>query len=615
MAASDLESVRAELRRLGYLSHGVERFLLQDALRPRPPWRALLTLAAKVAGLAGAPVAVAAAFALAGANGALTASPLDVLALFAHLCLPIAAAVGAAFLGLCAVLGLALRLWPARGVETLALLLALAAVGGAAALAFWRGRFLLASLPGWALAAATVGGPLLAYALVRVLYDGLLALAIRLTALPPRGARLSRRSTALALAAAVVLVALPLALAARPPAPPVAAILPAAPGGRVLLLGIDGVLPEEFDYLLARGDLPGIEALLAAGGWVASYQREEVAPATFWTTVATGRAASGHGMAALDSFRPLGVETPLLRSGPLRLYWQRAALPLGLAEYRPVLANRRAAWALWELAARGGLPVAAVNWWATFPAEPLPGLVLAHGAYQLLAESAPGALAPESARSRIEELRRAAAGPAGPRDPLAAALPPDAAAAVLERALIPDRFYRQALARELAGAPRAAALYLPGLDLAADGWRGGDVALADLVRQELAAADSLLAGVAAELGALAVVLDPGRRVDLSGRALAGRALAGRALAGRILFWRRGGCAAPAAGVEPRAVAAALLRELGLPQSAELLEPPGDCPWPEPPARLAAYPPRPATGPGPAPVSEEYLRNLRALGYL
>jgi hypothetical protein len=614
MPASDLESVRAELRRLGYLSHGVERFLLQDALRPRPPWRALLVLALKVAGLAGAPVAVAAAFALAGANGALTASPLDVLALFAHLCLPIAAAVGAAFLGLCAVLALALRLWPARGAEALAPVLAIAAVGAAAALGFWGGRHLLADLPGWALAAAAVGGPLLAYALVRVLCDGLLALAIRLTALPPRGARLSRRSMGLALTAAVVLVTLPLLLAARPPAPPAAAILPAAPGTRVLLLGIDGVLPEEFDYLLARGDLPEMGRLLAAGGWVASYLREDVAPATFWTTVSTGRAASAHGVAALDSFRPLGVETPLLRSGPLRLYWQRAALPLGLAEYRPVLANRRAAWTVWELAARGGLPIAAVNWWATFPAEPLPGLVMAHGAYHLLAEGSPGALAPQSARSRIEELRRAAAGPlessaaSGRRDPLAAALPPQAAAAVLERALVPDRFYRRTLERELERAPRAAALYLPGLDLAADGWQGGDVALADLVRQELSAADALLAGAAPEppeIGALAVVLDPGRRGGP----------AGRALAGRVLFWRREGCAAPQARVEPRAVAAALLRDLGLPQSAELLEPPGDCPWPQPPARLAAYPARPAAAPGPAPVSEEYLRNLRALGYL
>src|SRR5262245_2868966 len=34
-AQDDLDEVRSELRRLGYLNHGFERFLLQDALRPR----------------------------------------------------------------------------------------------------------------------------------------------------------------------------------------------------------------------------------------------------------------------------------------------------------------------------------------------------------------------------------------------------------------------------------------------------------------------------------------------------------------------------------------------------------------------------------------------------
>ncbi len=35
----------------------------------------------------------------------------------------------------------------------------------------------------------------------------------------------------------------------------------------------------------------------------------------------------------------------------------------------------------------------AVNWWATFPADALPGAVVAHGAYALLEEGVEGALA------------------------------------------------------------------------------------------------------------------------------------------------------------------------------------------------------------------------------
>ena len=48
----DLDGVRSELRRLGYLDRGFERFLLQDALKPRQPARALLGLIAKVGLLA-----------------------------------------------------------------------------------------------------------------------------------------------------------------------------------------------------------------------------------------------------------------------------------------------------------------------------------------------------------------------------------------------------------------------------------------------------------------------------------------------------------------------------------------------------------------------------------
>src|SRR6185503_19481281 len=216
------------------------------------------------------------------------------------------------------------------------------------------------------------------------------------------------------------------------------------------------------------------------GGRVFRYAREEEPPASFWTAVATGIPGPDHGVSSLDSFRPLGVRTPLARSGPLRAWWSRVEVPLGLAEYRPVLANRRRAFTVWELASRGGEPSLAVNWWATFPAEALPaGLVVAHGAYQLLGERGEGALAPEAARGEMAALAAAAARGGADRR-LAAALPGPAAASVLDRALGPDRFYREVFARRMRESPRAAALYLPAADIAADGWRGGDVALADL---------------------------------------------------------------------------------------------------------------------------------------
>ena len=248
--------------------------------------------------------------------------------------------------------------------------------------------------------------------MIKLVYHGLLALAIRLTDAPPDRRLFSRRGLGFGILSAAFLLTLPAVLAAargeRVEAPP---SLPEAPGERVLLLGIDGVLPGEVDYLLKTGDLPVLSRLAGESGGVRAYSRTPEAPASFWASVATGLPTPEHGVAALDSFRPLWVSTPLARTGALRAYWSRIEVPLHLAEYRPVLANRRSAFTVWELAARGGSPVVAVNWWATFPAAPLPGLVIAHGGYQLLREGAAGAVASvgEPAESRPESGRRSPA--------------------------------------------------------------------------------------------------------------------------------------------------------------------------------------------------------------
>lgn len=674
---AELERARLELRRLGYLDHGLERFLLQDALRPRQPLRTMTLLALKVGLLAGGVLAAALAVALVAANGSVASSPLDLPVLFLHLFPPVSAAAAVAFLALASAVLLVLRFYPVRRIDAVALATALAVGLAGLALALWEARETLAGSGAAQRLALGLGAAAAAYALVRLVYQGLLALAIRFTERPPAAGLLAwrwRRWVSGAVLAGVLLLAVPVVLAARGAEPPPPPLLPVAPGERTLVVGLDGVLPEEAEYLLRRGDLPAMAELLRGGGRLLRYARADEPPAAFWTSVATGLAPPGHGVAALDSFRPLGVRTPLARSGFMRAYWSRVEVPLRLADYRPVLANRRSAFTFWELASRGGAPVLAVNWWATFPAPPLPGLVLAHDAYQLLREGAAGAVSSPPAAAEAVELRReaqaVAAAPLAPAgllaplgnpagaarreeasgnraagddsasrrgaedagadtgagkrgaDPgarvavddsgawrlLAAALPPAESAAVAERAVRPDAFYRRVFGDNLfrpGGPPRAAALYLPGLDIAASGWRGGDIAFADLVRAELAAADRLLARAMRQpgWGTVAVVLDPGRRLPRGG--------------GRVLLWRRSGCGAGPAETTPEAITSGLLRTLGLPQSAELSPPPLQCRWPEPPATVANYGrPQPRRLPGaPAEDAEEYLRNLHSLGYL
>ncbi|HTQ78840.1 MAG TPA: hypothetical protein VMM92_02505, partial [Thermoanaerobaculia bacterium] len=83
--------------------------------------------------------------------------------------------------------------------------------------------------------------------------------------------------------------------------------------------------------------------------------------------------------------------------------------------------------------------------------------------------------------------------------------------------------------------------------------------------------------------------------------------------GRVILWRRAGCSA-AGRLAPEAVAAALLRAAGLPQSAELPPPPSGCSWPPPPATLTSYG-RPNASKAKPEAGGEYLENLRSLGYL
>jgi hypothetical protein len=411
------------------------------------------------------------------------------------------------------------------------------------------------------------------------------------------------------------------------------------------MIGVDGVLAQEADYLLRRGDLPALEALLEEGGVWLRYPHRSGAPATFWATLATGLPEAAHGVSSLDSFLPWGMTTPLARNGPVRPYWRHFAVPLGLARYLPLLSAERKAPTVWELTSRGGAPVVAVNWWATFPAVPLPGLVVSHGAYQLLAEGAPGAVASSTqpqwvaatvARAReASESSKEAALPgfgsgSGPGSGSGSGSGSGLGAAVLERAVKPDLFYIDTFREALRPPPKLAALYLPGLDLAADGWQGGDLPFADLARFLLQAMDETVGQGAPAFETIVVVLDPGRRGGQEGR---------------VLLWTRGGCSdarakehraadpspvpagAPGDGnaapevlpevlpeVEPEALSSALLRTVGLPQSRELPEPPPLCHWPAAPHVVPTYGHRLQAEGAPA-ADEEYLKSLRSLGYL
>ncbi|MBZ0112371.1 MAG: hypothetical protein K8J08_07930 [Thermoanaerobaculia bacterium] len=620
---SHLEEVRDELRRMGYLTHGVERYLLQDALRPVEWRRTVLRLALKLGLLGGASMSLVSALLLAHWNESLRRDPFDLIPLFFHL-LPLWFLLfGGFFLILAGAMALALKRFPGLRLSMLSLYLAVAGLGlGLAAGAWWmRGEIVHSA--GWPGALVALGAAVAAYAVARLLYHGLLALAIRLTDRTPRerAERLQWTFVGVALAAALASLVSASLLAGGEAR--VADVLPSGPAGRVLVVGIDGLLGPEFDYLLARGDLPVVGGLLETGGVSLTYARPDVDPAALWTTVATGLPSPLHGVAAVDSFRPRGLHTALTVNGPFRSYWDSIERPLGLSEHRPVLANRRSALTFWEFAARGGAPIVAVDWWSTFPAQDLSGTVVAHGAYQLLAEGVAGSVAPASELERLRGLLdpdRVTREDSVTREDersleIARSALGAAADSVVERALRPETFYREAFLLEIRPETRAAALYLPALDLVASDWAGGEVAFVDLVRSEVTAADRTL-GQALEVGewdTVVLIADPGRRSEGTANPQTGRSSDPRS--GRIILWNRRGCdAARGDAVALEQVAAGLFRALGLPQSAELPDPPQACRWPIAPVTIDTFGRREVELAIPK-EGDEYLDNLRSLGYL
>lgn len=623
----ELGEVRSELRRLGYLDHSVERYLLQDALRPERPVAAMWRLTAKVGGLIGTPAALLTGLVLAAVNGHLGQSPFDLLPLFLHLLPPVVLTLAAGFLALAALLVVLLRVRHVRRIEGISFGMAMLTALAGVVVALWQGYGFLPVLPRWQVAALLLAMPFMAWAVLEVVHGGLLTLAIRLTDLAPEKPSSHGRWIVLGLVLATFLGMLPVALDAGrrveegPPGLPTS-------DRSLTVIGVDGVLATEVDFLLGAGELPALAAALDAGAVLLPYARRAgAAPSSFWTTVSSGVDAPEHGMESLDSFRPVGVSRPLLRSGLLRPYWSLLSR-LGLAEYRPVLSSHRAAWAFWELAGRGGSDAVAVNWWGTFPAEATAGATVAHGAFQILADGATGgAVEPASILPAMRLLaadvrEEEGAVPEALVDGLRRVLPEDDVQRILDRALRPSVFYRRAVSSLLARRPetRLVALYLPALDIASGLADPGSIAMSEMVRWQMRSVDRLLADVpmeTAELGAVVVVFDPGRRG------------AGDPLTGRVLIWTPEGCSRAAEGaltledlaledlalenLAPKDLGAIALRLAGLPQSGEIGEPPAVCRWPAPPLTVPSYGPRhPARQ---EERSDEYLEQLRSLGYL
>ena len=607
---SSVDAVRDELRRLGYLEHGLDRFVLSGA-GPRSAARASARAATRVGLLGGLLFGAALTLAAAALDPRLRGEPRDLLVLSVYLVAALAVVTGLVTFGG----GLAAGWWARRRQRrpgptvSRNVGVALGILGLGYVALWWRAHAWGAPLP------TQIASALLGLALCAALgrFGALAAVAV-LTAggmgdrLPE--ASLSRRRMVPLLIAAALLLGGAVAGAAYLSASdgraaPDFAVVPT--GVRIRVLGLDGLDPRMAEQMIARGEMPRLRALLAEGAHGLLRAEPEQVPAIVWTTIATGRGPEAHGIRSTGARRLPGMRVPMPLTGDdafaRALGTATDLLRLGRAQ--PATSVLRGAKTFWNVASEKGLRVGAVNWWATWPADAVNGYVVTERA--LFKVEKLGAFERETAPPEIFPRLRPLA--------VSAAAAPDRPRAIDEFAVAASRLLRGTVP------PDVEAVYLPGLDIAtmqhvgesgAADLAGLDARL-DAVRAYYRFVDGLVGEVVDATDpadTLMVIGDPGRLARRSGTA-------------EGILVLRGGPVHPGdlGPVSERDIAPTVLHLAGLPASRELegrvleaaLSPAFR--GAHPVRTVASYGRRAPGRPAESAFDRDMLEELRALGYV
>lgn len=161
---------------------------------------------------------------------------------------------------------------------------------------------------------------------------------------------------------------------------PAASARPRSAGPPLLLFGIDAADWTLMEPLLRRGDLPVIASLRARGAYGPLRSTTPTRSPAIWNTIATGQPPEVHGIERFAVPRVVGVEAtfrdvrvPRGLGYEALFRWLRRTRRVSLG---PVLGTSRRVPAFWEIASAEGRPVSVVNWWATWPAEPVLGALV-----------------------------------------------------------------------------------------------------------------------------------------------------------------------------------------------------------------------------------------------
>jgi hypothetical protein len=383
MTDPSVDQLRQQLRDLGYLTHGIERWFALDPWSSRTFWSELLAVSAKASLLS----ALFAALPLL----AITVLRNRPLALADALVIGGVQAAGAfvSLLALIVLVALGLRRNPALAIDSPALLTGLTLLfsgGLSLSLVVWWSGFDGAPSS----VELAVGGALIVVFFLAssvVVSAALLSFSIHEAKRIPAVHRRDR-TVPMTIAAVVIGCAIgawSFSAAPAGPATAPASIPVAATDAKVALVAVDGLTHD----ILAtrRGELLALGTIVAMPP-----PAESRSAAERWATVGTGTAPSLHGVHAIEGVR-LATSGRVLQSVSRYAFAIDAiAAPLGLAARVPLPPTARRRAYAWEILAERGVSSLSVNWWVTGDAE-TPGLrsISQEALFSRMAEQMPGA--------------------------------------------------------------------------------------------------------------------------------------------------------------------------------------------------------------------------------
>jgi predicted AlkP superfamily phosphohydrolase/phosphomutase len=151
---------------------------------------------------------------------------------------------------------------------------------------------------------------------------------------------------------------------------------------KVALIGIDGAWWEIIDPLMKAGRMPVFQSLVDRGVRSSFQTFLPTQSPLIWTTIVTGKMPEKHHITSFSVW-----EFPITGAVlPMTYYpascWELNWMSKWLIHRTPINSTFRTTKALWNMLSDAGLSVGVINWWASYPVEPVNGYIVSdHALY------------------------------------------------------------------------------------------------------------------------------------------------------------------------------------------------------------------------------------------